>query len=170
MTYVFRGTADDHIKRFFDHVERARQSRERADTEVPAALAELVGIVDRQAQAEPVPTERLDEFWRTACEALNAFPDDMSAYAQIALVLAEGANDNEWYELCLRRSAIQLLSDHCPPVAAAIDRADLSDLDEEMRRVGLDQGPAAEEFIPRGLPDSHWWWHYPAPRGVGARR
>jgi hypothetical protein len=38
------------------------------------------------------------------------------------------------------------------------------DLDRELRRVGQDyeQGPISPELIPCGLPDSHWWWHYPA--------
>ena len=114
MTYVFGGTPEDHMIGFFDHLERARQSSAQADVEIPEALASLIGLVDRHAQVHPVAAERLEEFWLAACDALRAFPNEISAYVQIALVIAEGANDNEWYELCLRRSAIQLLIDHCP--------------------------------------------------------
>jgi hypothetical protein len=170
MTYVFGGTPEDHMTAFFDHLERARQTSAQADVEIPQALASLAGLVDRQTQAGPVAPERLEEFWRAACDALAGFPNDISAYVQIALVVAEGANDNEWYELCLRRSAIELLIDHCPSVAAAIDPVDLSDLDAELRRVGQDQGPMQDRYIPKGLPESHWWWHYPPPEGEGARR
>jgi hypothetical protein len=33
----------------------------------------------------------------------------------------------------------------------------------ELRRLGKndEQGPVDPAFIPRGLPASHWWWHYP---------
>jgi hypothetical protein len=34
-------------------------------------------------------------------------------------------------------------------------------LDVELKRVGLEQGPIREDFIPRGLSKEHWWWYYP---------
>jgi hypothetical protein len=96
-------------------------------------------------------------------EALLDFQMKIEAYTDVALFLAEGANEYEWYELCMRRSVIQsLLDDYAgTPIAALVDPTDVADLDVELRRVGVEQGPVLEQFVPKGLPDSHWWWHYP---------
>lgn len=71
----------------------------------------------------------------------------------------------EWYELSMRRSAIQSLLDDYQgtPVAALINLDDIVQLDEELRRLGQndEQGPVDENAIPRGLPETHWWWRYP---------
>jgi hypothetical protein len=93
---------------------------------------------------------------------LAALGPDVNVYVQIAISLAEGASDNECYELCMRRSVIQsLLEDYAgTPVPGLIDPVDLADLDTEMRRVGEQQGPVPTEWVPRGLPGSHWWWTY----------
>ena len=88
-----------------------------------------------------------------------------SPYILKALFLAEGANENEWYELSMRRSAIQSLIDDYQgtSVAAIINLDDVAQLDEELRRLGQndEQGPADENAIPRGLLETHWWWRYP---------
>jgi hypothetical protein len=96
---------------------------------------------------------------------LNGYRDKIAVYTALATILAEGANDNEWYELCMRRSVIQVLLDDCTgtPVAESIDPVEVAELDVELRRVGMDQGPVPEQFVPKGLPDSHWWWKYPPP-------
>jgi hypothetical protein len=79
--------------------------------------------------------------------------------------VAEGANEDYWYELSIRRSAIQLAIDEYPgpPVADQIKPEDVEELDAELRRVGQfdEQGPVDPAYIPHGLPASHWWWHYP---------
>ena len=63
----------------------------------------------------------------------------------------------------MRRSVIQVLLDDYSgtPVAAFIDLNEVRDLDQELRKLGLEQGPVSEGDIPYGIPPSHWWWRYP---------
>jgi hypothetical protein len=172
MSYLFSGTAEDMMRALFDRLKRAREGGPNEDKEFRQALICLVGLFDRLAQADGVDARRLHEFWHDACEALTAWHESIARYVHRTLTLAEGANDEEWYELCMRRSVIQLLMDHCAGAdpGASIDSDLVADLDEELRRVGLDQGPMPKDSIPKGLPESHWWWDYPASPGSGARQ
>ena len=171
MTYLFRGSAADIVAAFFVHVEQARRGGPNADRHFRSALICLVGLYELQAGGEPVSAETLQEFRRTSCEALATFGGGLTAYVQCAIVLAEGANDDEWYELCMRRSVIQSLIDDYAgtSVAARIDPIDVAELDVELRRVGEQQGPVPEPFVPKGLPAGHWWWRYPEHVGLDQR-
>jgi hypothetical protein len=79
------------------------------------------------------------------------------------MIDAVSANDDELYDLAIRRSAIQTLLDDFAgtPVPGLMDPEQLEELDEQLRRVGESQGPLAPEAAPRGIPPSHWWWHAP---------
>lgn len=167
MTYIFSGHPDEMMDAFFHRLKQAQAGGPNADREFRQALICLVGLSDRLAQAGAVETQRLQQFWHDACDALIGFSNNVAVYPQRALILAEGANDDEWYELCMRRSVIQLLIEHCDGIAvgALIDPAGVAALDTELRRVGQEQGPVPEPFVPQGLPDSHWWWRYPHPAG-----
>lgn len=169
MSYLFEQTPEEEMAALLQHLARARAGGPDADREFRRALVRLVGLYDRQAQVGAVDRQRLQAFRRESGEALMAFRDKLGAYAHRALILAEGANEGEWYELCMRRSVIQLLLDDYAgtPVASLIDGDYVADLDVEMERVGMDQGPLPESFIPKGLPESHWWWHYPEAEGAG---
>lgn len=93
-----------------------------------------------------------------------SFKNHLAAYPAITLNHAEAAGEDEWNKLCLRRSAIQTLIDDYAgtPIAALIDPAEVAELDEEMRRVGNEYGPVPNPFVPKGIPESHWWWSYPS--------
>jgi hypothetical protein len=171
MTYLFRGSSADIMAAFFEHVGHAHQGSPNADTHFRRALICLVGLYDRQAQGAPAQDAQLREFRRTSCEDLAAFDGDLTAYVHRTQFLAEGANDDEWYELCMRRSVIQSLVDDYAgtPVAAFIDHGDVAELDDELRRVGEMQGPVPAPLVPKGLPSSHWWWRYPEHGDEGER-
>jgi hypothetical protein len=126
-------------------------------------LIALVDLHTHQAQMRSVNREVIQRFQQESLDALMNFPAEIESYSDIALFLSEGANDDEWYELCMRRSVIQILLDEYAgtPLAALIDPSDVADLDLELRRVGIEQGPIPDPFVPDNLPNSHWWWHYP---------
>ncbi len=147
---------------FFELMRRSKEGGPNEDTYYRIAMICLVGLYDRQAEGGPADPERLRRFRKESGELLAALDGDISAYVQIAISLAQSANDNEWYELCMRRSVIQsLLDDYADtPVPELIDPVDLADLDTELRRVGKEQGPIPAEFVPKGLPGHHWWWSY----------
>ena len=151
------------MNRFMDKVNNAHIDGRKGEYAFRDALVCLVGLHDRLAKADFKESDVLKQFREESCAELVKFEKKLRAYSDITLFMAEGANENEWYELCMRRSIIQLLLDDYrgTPVAEFIDLDDVSDLDIELRRVGLEQGPIPEEFIPNGLPENHWWWHYP---------
>lgn len=163
MTYIFSGTPQDIMNKFMNKVNNAHLDGLKGECAFRDALAYLVGLHGRIAKADLKESEVLKKFREESCAELVKFENKLRAYSDITLFMAEGANENEWYELCLRRSVIQILLDDYmeTPVAEFINLDDVSDLDIELRRVGLEQGPIPEEFIPNGLPESHWWWHYP---------
>lgn len=165
MTYRFSGTPEDLITACLEHLRRAgTDDSDDAQAYLRLALAELVGLHHLGAAAGGIDGDRLRGFRQASLPLLLGLADRVGFTLNEALLLAEAANDDEWYELCMNRSAIQCLLDDYPdtPLPGLFDRGELADLDEALRRVGAQQGPVAEDLVPRGLPDSHWWWHYPA--------
>jgi hypothetical protein len=165
-TSVYRGTSEGAIAAFLEHANVAMTSSDK-HLEARAfgdAMKQLVLLHHYQAVQGPLPAERIAEFRRQS-EPMLAVPFSLDLYIALAESLAQGANENYWYELSMRRSAIQFVIDDYPgpPVADQLDPETLADLDTELRRLGQDdeQGPIAPAYIPQGLPDSHWWWHYP---------
>ena len=167
MTYVFDGTPDDQVKVFFDRLAQVKQQGPYVRDEFREAMASLVGFLDRQARLGTMTPERVAQFWSEACDALSGVAADATAYVHVTVITADDANDNEWYDLCVRRTAIELVREHCPFLEPALEHAGLSiaELDGELRRVGEDQGPVAGEYVPEGMPESHWWWRYPDGSG-----
>lgn len=165
-TSVYRGSSEGAIAAFFEHANVAMTSSDKARVEhaFRDAMEQLVLIPHYQAVHGPLPAERLTEFRRQSAPLLATSPH-LGAYIWRAQFLAEGANENYWYELSIRRSAIQFAIDDYPgpPVADQIKPEDVEELDDELRRVGQfdEQGPIDPAYIPHGLPASHWWWHYP---------
>lgn len=163
MTYSFTTTPAAAIARFWERIRLARQGGPATDAAVRRALIDLVELACLRGQTPPADPEVYRQFHQASAEALLEFPKKLGAYANITLVIAEGAREDDWYELCMRRSVIQVLWDDYAgtPVAALISPADVADLDAELRRVGAEYGPVPPRFVPSGLPASHWWWRYP---------
>lgn len=165
-TSAYTGTLDGAIAAFFEHANLAINPTEttRRDYRFERAMEQLVLICHYQAVQGALPAEKLAEF-RRASAPLLATPPHLDAYILRTRFHAEGANENEWYVLSMRRSAIQLAIDDYPgpPVADEISAEDIEALDQELRQLGQhdEQGPIDPAYIPQGLPDSHWWWHYP---------
>jgi hypothetical protein len=69
----------------------------------------------------------------------------------------------EWEELCVARSALELLRDLLREHTFAIDQLDTSRVDGFM----LLWGPKLFEtqLVPAGIPAHHWWWYEDAPPG-----
>ena len=104
MTYLLDGTPEQAMNAFFDHLRCAHAGGLDAERESRAALVSLVRLYDRQAAVGPVSPERLQQFRKDSAAAL-ASSNLVPAYVHKALFLAESANDNQWYELSMRRSA-----------------------------------------------------------------
>ncbi|HEY0195159.1 MAG TPA: hypothetical protein VGC42_28790 [Kofleriaceae bacterium] len=163
---MYRGSSEGAIAAFFEHANVAMTSSDAARVEQAFrdAMEQLVLLHHYQAVHGPLSAERLAEFRRQSAPLLATSPH-LGAYIWRAQFLAEGANENYWYELSMRRSAIQLAIDDYPgwPVADQIKLDDVDALDTELRRVGQfdEQGPIDPAYIPHDLPANHWWWHYP---------
>lgn len=163
---VYRGTSEAAIAAFLEYANVAMTStdKERIEHAFRDAMEQIVLLHHYQAVHGPLPSDQLAEFHRRSAPLLATSPH-LGAYVWRAQFLAEGANENYWYELSMRRSALQFAIDDYPgpPVADQINADDVDQLDEELRRVGQfdEQGPIDPAYIPHGLPSSHWWWHYP---------
>lgn len=163
---VYTATREQAIAAFFDHARAAVAATDPAISEVEfrRAMRSLVLLQHAQAVHGALPPAQLAQFRRDSAPFL-ATSTQLAAFILRAQFLAEGANDNQWYELAMRRSAIQIAIDDYPgsPVADVILKDDVEDLDRELRQLGQndEQGPIDPAYIPQGLPDSHWWWHYP---------
>ncbi|MBA9006716.1 hypothetical protein [Thermomonospora cellulosilytica] len=64
---------------------------------------------------------------------------------------------------CLYRSALETLFEGYLGGAAfrLVDVDDVTELDDELRRVLADSDPPPKETIPSGTPLHHWWWTFP---------
>jgi hypothetical protein len=164
MTYIIDGSPEQAMSAFFEHLQLAQAEGPQAESESRSAMVSLVRVLDRQATVGSVSSAQLHQFRLRSGDAL-AKSNIVPAYVLRTLFLAEGANDNQWYELSMRRSAIQsLLDDYSDTaVGALVDPEHVGQLDDELRRLGQadEQGPIDECHIPKGLPASHWWWRYP---------
>jgi hypothetical protein len=165
MRYVFAATPEEESDAFFERLQQARDDPADVARLIKLALVHLIGIRDRQQRTGSLTAAQLSEFRRKVETALSEFKEEIAVYLHLAIILAEGANTDEWYELCLRRSVIQLLLDDygATPLTELLDPVDVEDLDAEMRRLGLEWGRLPAKYVPQGLPASHWWWHYPGP-------
>jgi hypothetical protein len=163
---IYTATREQAMAAFFDHARAAVAAADPATVEIEfrQAMTSLVVLHHAQAVQGALPASELDQFRRDSVPLL-ATPKQLASFILRAHFLAEGANDNQWYELSMRRSAIQIAIDDYPgsPVADVILTEDVEELDSELRALGQadEQGPIDPAYIPQGLPASHWWWHYP---------
>lgn len=164
MTYRFSGTPQALMTACLEHLAQARQD-DGPDGQawLHLALAELVGLHHLAAASGAPDAAALQAFRRDSLAALLGLQERVGFFLNETLLLAESARDDEWPALCMQRSAIQCLLDDYPssPVPALFDPGEVAELDEEMRRVGDQQGPLDPGLVPRGLPAGHWWWRYP---------
>lgn len=165
MTNKICATPQECIDAFLNNIHTADKGGIQADLAFRDALVSLVGLYDCLGEnfADFKGSSQMQQFRAKSSAELVMFEQKLRAYSTITLFMAEEAAEDEWYQLCMRRSIIQILMDDYAgtPVAEFIDIDDVSDLDHELRRVGLEQGPILEKHIPAGLSESHWWWRYP---------
>lgn len=163
MTYLFSGTCEDMMSAVLRDLDGAREPGPAQAAHFRHAMAELVGLYDRRAEVGPASPEALERFRSASADALLAQADDVRAYVAITAAHAEIPDEDELYDLAVRRSAIQsLLDDYAgTSVPDLVDRDELAELDADLRRAAAELGPIPAEFVPRGLPAEHWWWRYP---------
>lgn len=162
---TFEGvTAGGCMTGFFHSIEVAKQNGINAYPALRDALASLVGVeVARSSQ--PLDDTHLAAFRLESAAAMMAMGPDLQDFAEHLADEAQQATDAseaDYYDLCLRRTMLELLRTAYAesPAVAAIDPSDLDRTDTELRRIAPEQPePFSPEFIPAGLPASHWWWH-----------
>jgi hypothetical protein len=163
MTYIFSGTPRDMMRAILDDLAKAGEDRPDAEGYLRRGLASLVGLHDREAEHDEADPVAADEFHRRSADAIAALGNRIPAYVMGTLFDAEAAEEDDWYDLSIRRSAIQyLLDDYADtPVAGLVQEADVPELDAQLRRIAPDQAAVPEQLVPRGLPAGHWWWRLP---------
>ena len=167
MTYIFDATPENAMKGFFLDIADSIEADKSGDlsgarTQFEEALSFLIDLEINRIQSK-IDDTTLQEFIKDSCPELLKVERYLGAHGDIVIYRAEAAReDPDWYKLCIQRSVIQLLIQYYSntPCGKYLEYYDLDTLDNEMRRVGEDQGPVPEKYVPK-LPSSHWWWTYP---------
>lgn len=163
--YIFDKSPQENINTFMERIKFAQNDANYQRFSFDEAVRYLIGLYDSMADehSDFKNSTELRVFYKESSKELITLWRDLNAFADITCFMAEGANDNEWYELCIRRSILYILVNDYKDteVMKYIELNDIEELDIELKRVGLEQGPIREDFIPRGLSKEHWWWYYP---------
>ena len=139
-----------------DHVGRAAAMGD-ATTDVLA-----VSLLAGQDRAQPWVERELPAFREHVRDALRRHRPALAAWLGTIDVALWQRNRDGWYRASLGRSAAEVLvheeDDGDDPL---VPPHRLAEVDEEMRDIGPGLNALPPEVIPRGLPESHWWWHLP---------
>jgi hypothetical protein len=141
-----------------------------APSAVRGAFEHLVRYHERRGVDGAFADGEHGRFMAWVTEALRGRIDQVWDFVIDVKVDAEGARDDDQFDLSWQRSAIQFfLDDHAAALSEASQESrrdeiaeDVALLDDELRRLGAAYGPVPDDELPRGLPKSHWWW-WPAP-------
>jgi hypothetical protein len=161
--YIFDGPARAMMDAFFVHLAKAQAGGVYATAYLHDAMVDLIGLqvaISRDGIDDPAALER---FRADAGAAMLGATTLVRGYLYLAADEAEEAGEPDWYQFCIRRSAIELVRRDFPEIAGRIfDPDDLVRLDTELRRLGPNQEALPPHMIPAGLPPGHWWWRPPA--------
>lgn len=154
-------TVDGCMAGFFGSIAVARQGGIDSYPALRDALASLIGLEVARTRVG-FDEARLAAFYREVATLLSTMTDDLQYFAEHLADDAEQATDcaeADWYDLCLRRSMVELvLTAAESPAAQTINPDDVERADRELRRLGGAQvEPLPARLVPPGL-SSHWWW------------
>ena len=171
MTYVFGGTANDQMAETVRKLEAVQAGGEPREALFNEAMTSLVGLHVRLADAaEPRPGDSsLRDYRIQVGELLAQLSGDVYNFVEVTLFDAEAADEGDLYDLLVRRSAIQSLMDDFTrtPAEGLVDRDTVAEIDEHLRALATREGRIPTEYVPPGLPPSHWWWTYGPATGDG---
>jgi hypothetical protein len=86
----------------------------------------------------------------------DCFPAlDYAVFSYETLIFQPG--DIDWIESCTLRSALAFYQEFFP----GAPQFDLEELDRALTHKAQFDGFLTPDSIPRGIPESHWWWFAP---------
>ncbi len=105
----------------------------------------------------------LPELWHHVGVALAARAPALARYSAGMELAFWRKRPDDWFDACLRRTALEIVRTDLEPVAGRIvDGHDLDEVDAEVRSMADQVAPLPDDLIPTGLPDDHWWWRIPS--------
>jgi hypothetical protein len=136
-----------------------------AEQEIAAFLAALFDVALVYG-ADPAAVGALGAFVNETAPDIRKLVVPLSFYPGELLDSFEGIwEDDEWVQLCRRRSALQFFLDlyggsEAWSVMDAIREASVA-LDAYIRERGMLEGCLSDEEIDPAIPRTHWWWWLP---------
>lgn len=121
-------------------------------------LGTALGREPELARAEPVST-----FLREAETRRGRLLLAVGLYVfETAHILSSSWADEEWFDVCRRRSSIEFLRTLLA-VPQEDESLDTEDIDRQIRRRGDSESLPPPSGVDPGIPPSHWWWWFPDP-------
>jgi hypothetical protein len=162
MAYFFPAPVSDQIDFFRRSVAGLKGGGSWTDAYFQDMVMALLAV-EAAAVRDRVPAATVEAFRREAAEAMAPFATQLRNFVEMIADEAESVGEDDWEDLCGKRSAIEVLRTRYAdsPATALINPADVDRLDEEMRRAGGEYGPVRPDFRMPGIPAGHAWWWYP---------
>ncbi|MFJ4657454.1 hypothetical protein ACIP5Y_39835 [Nocardia sp. NPDC088792] len=129
----------------------------------------MLAIVGMQVGGDDgtITADDLALFWPAAVELIAASETGLCWYIDDAVECAmHCACTDEWEDVCIARTAIQLVLTSCPEAGGLFGREEyelLADMDETLRSQAAFVDSLPEPGISANIPADHWWWRLPTP-------
>lgn len=124
------------------------------------AMLALVGVGVKSAESS-VSSDDMNTFREEIVQFIDADTDALYCYIDDSVEYVLNRSIDEWDEVCIRRSAIQLLRDDYPGGVQLFSDEDdrlVKEMDDLILENYSVAEPLAEFQILTTLPKSHWWW------------
>jgi hypothetical protein len=154
---------DDVIAMIVDAADHHTRAKQREEYWFKVAVDGLVNLHAATASGRAPSPDALTLFTTTFTRLLLSDPIAMNLYNLSVDNYALRAADDGWYFASIGRSALQYILDDFAgtELVGLIEPDYLTDIDDELREAAPRVKPLGADWIPPGIPRSHWWWWAP---------
>jgi hypothetical protein len=147
------------------NLDEGRANSELRKHRLTHAMTSLVGLAVRLHHERDTDwtVDRMPEFRTEARRLLDRHRPVLSGYIADIETLTWGGDPDDWFEVSLKRSAVQVIMDEVDrddDEKPVVERHRIHDVDLDMVETACAMPALSTRVVPR-LPPSHWWWRAP---------